>query len=110
MRNPAKSAELKGPNVELAVGDFDHPATLDAALRGVDDLSVEQQLEGIALGMMRYFREVMPILMRLVTHMGGRVFICQFRGLLHVEYRVRNLQRHACMHFVERRLRFAPDS
>ena len=33
-----------------------------------DDLSVEQQLEGIALGMMRYFREVMPILMRLVTH------------------------------------------
>ena len=36
VRNPAKAAELKGPNVELAVGDFDHPATLDAALRGVD--------------------------------------------------------------------------
>jgi hypothetical protein len=33
-----------------------------------DDLSVEQQLEGIAVGMMRYSREVMPILMRLVTH------------------------------------------
>ena len=36
VRNPAKAAELNGPNVELAVGDFDHPATLDAALRGVD--------------------------------------------------------------------------
>jgi AcrR family transcriptional regulator len=32
------------------------------------DLSVLEQLEGIALGMMRYFREVVPILMRLVTH------------------------------------------
>jgi AcrR family transcriptional regulator len=32
------------------------------------DLSVVEQLEGIALGMMRYFREVVPILMRLVTH------------------------------------------
>ena len=36
VRNPAKAAELKGPNVELAVGEFDHPETLDAALRGVD--------------------------------------------------------------------------
>jgi uncharacterized protein YbjT (DUF2867 family) len=36
VRNPAKAAELKGPNVELAVGDFDQPATLDAALRGMD--------------------------------------------------------------------------
>jgi uncharacterized protein YbjT (DUF2867 family) len=36
VRNPAKAAELKGPYVELAVGDFDQPATLDAALRGVD--------------------------------------------------------------------------
>jgi AcrR family transcriptional regulator len=34
----------------------------------VNDLSVLEQLEGIALGMMRYFREVVPILMRLVTH------------------------------------------
>jgi AcrR family transcriptional regulator len=33
-----------------------------------NDLSVVEQLEGIALGMMKYFREVMPILMRLVTH------------------------------------------
>jgi hypothetical protein len=33
-----------------------------------NDLSVVEQLEGIALGMMRYFREVVPILMRLVTH------------------------------------------
>jgi AcrR family transcriptional regulator len=32
------------------------------------DLSVLEQLEGIALGMMRYFRAVVPILMRLVTH------------------------------------------
>jgi AcrR family transcriptional regulator len=31
-------------------------------------LSVVEQLERIALGMMGYFREVMPILMRLVTH------------------------------------------
>jgi uncharacterized protein YbjT (DUF2867 family) len=36
VRNPAKAAELKGPNVELAVGDFDQPETLHAALRGVD--------------------------------------------------------------------------
>jgi AcrR family transcriptional regulator len=42
-----------------------------------DDLSVEQQLEGIALGMMRYFREVVPILMRLVTHpdFDGETFV-----------------------------------
>jgi AcrR family transcriptional regulator len=33
-----------------------------------NDLSVVEQLEEIALGMMRYFREVVPILMRLVTH------------------------------------------
>jgi uncharacterized protein YbjT (DUF2867 family) len=36
VRNPAKAADLKGTNVELAVGDFDQPETLDAALRGVD--------------------------------------------------------------------------
>jgi len=33
-----------------------------------DDLSVLEQLEGIALGMMEYFREVVPILMLLMTH------------------------------------------
>lgn len=33
-----------------------------------NDLSVLEQLEGIALGMMEYFREVVPILMLLVTH------------------------------------------
>src|SRR5262245_37898306 len=36
VRNPAKAALLKGPNVELVAGDFDQPATLDSALRGVD--------------------------------------------------------------------------
>src|SRR5262245_16170931 len=36
VRNPAKAGNLKGPNVELAAGDFDQPATLDAALQGVD--------------------------------------------------------------------------
>ena len=36
LRSPAKATDLKGPNVELAVGDFDQPATLDAALRGMD--------------------------------------------------------------------------
>jgi hypothetical protein len=36
-------------------------------------------------------------------------FHLSIRELLHVEYRVRNLQRHA-LHFVQRRLRFAPDS
>ena len=36
VRNPAKAADLKGTNVELAVGDFDQPETFDAALRGVD--------------------------------------------------------------------------
>jgi AcrR family transcriptional regulator len=33
-----------------------------------DDLNVVEQLEKIALGMMGYFREVVPILMPLVTH------------------------------------------
>jgi len=33
-----------------------------------NDLSVVEQLEEISLGMMRYFREVVPILMQLVTH------------------------------------------
>jgi uncharacterized protein YbjT (DUF2867 family) len=36
VRNPATSAPLKGPNIELVVGDFDQPATLDAALQGVE--------------------------------------------------------------------------
>jgi uncharacterized protein YbjT (DUF2867 family) len=36
VRDPAKAATLKGPNVELVVGDFDQPATLDATLRGID--------------------------------------------------------------------------
>jgi len=36
VRNPAKATSLQGPNVELAAGDFDQPATLDSALRGVD--------------------------------------------------------------------------
>src|SRR5215831_14266550 len=34
VRNPAEASRLKGPNIELAVGDFDQPETLDAALRG----------------------------------------------------------------------------
>lgn len=33
-----------------------------------DDLGVVEQLEEIALGMMGYFREAVPILMQLVTH------------------------------------------
>lgn len=33
-----------------------------------NDLSVLEQLESISLGMMKYFREVVPILMLLVTH------------------------------------------
>jgi AcrR family transcriptional regulator len=32
------------------------------------DLSMLEQLEGVALGMMRYFRAVVPIPMQLVTH------------------------------------------
>ena len=36
VRNPAEAARLKRPNIELAVGDFDQPETLDAALQGVD--------------------------------------------------------------------------
>jgi uncharacterized protein YbjT (DUF2867 family) len=36
VRNPAEAARLKGPNIELAVGDFDQPEALDAALRGVE--------------------------------------------------------------------------
>ena len=36
VRNPARAANLKGPNVELVAGDFDQAATLDAALQGAD--------------------------------------------------------------------------
>src|SRR5262245_56850320 len=36
VRNPAEAARLKGPNIELAVGDFDQPETLNAALQGVE--------------------------------------------------------------------------
>src|SRR5262245_19910637 len=36
VRNPAEAARLKSPNIELAVGDFDQPETLDAALQGVE--------------------------------------------------------------------------
>ena len=36
VRNPARAANLNGPNVELVAGDFDQPATLDAALQGAD--------------------------------------------------------------------------
>jgi uncharacterized protein YbjT (DUF2867 family) len=36
VRAPAEAAKVKGPNVELAAGDFDKPGTLEAALRGVD--------------------------------------------------------------------------
>ena len=36
VRNPAEAAHLKGPNIESAVGDFDQPETLDAALQGVE--------------------------------------------------------------------------
>src|SRR5262245_60226843 len=36
VRNPAKAANLKGANIELAAGDFDQPQTLGAALLGVE--------------------------------------------------------------------------
>jgi uncharacterized protein YbjT (DUF2867 family) len=36
VRNPAKAANLQGPNIELAAGDFDQPETLNAALQGVE--------------------------------------------------------------------------
>ena len=36
VRNPAEASHLKGPSIELAVGDFDQPETLDTALRGVE--------------------------------------------------------------------------
>jgi uncharacterized protein YbjT (DUF2867 family) len=36
VRNPAKAANLKGPNVELAEGAFDRPETLDTALQGAE--------------------------------------------------------------------------
>src|SRR5262244_3522909 len=36
VRNPSEAAHLKGPNIELAVGDFNRPETLDAALQGVE--------------------------------------------------------------------------
>jgi len=36
VRNPAEAARLKDPNIELAVGDFDQPETLEAALQGVE--------------------------------------------------------------------------
>jgi uncharacterized protein YbjT (DUF2867 family) len=36
VRNPAKAANLKGPNVELVAGDFAQTETLDAALQGIE--------------------------------------------------------------------------
>jgi len=36
VRNPAEASRLRGANIELAVGDFDQPETLDAALQGVE--------------------------------------------------------------------------
>jgi uncharacterized protein YbjT (DUF2867 family) len=36
VRNPARAANLAGPNVELAEGDFDRPETLAKAVQGVE--------------------------------------------------------------------------
>jgi uncharacterized protein YbjT (DUF2867 family) len=36
VQNPAKAASLRGPNVELVQGDLNAPASLEAALQGVD--------------------------------------------------------------------------
>ena len=36
LRNPNSAGEIKGPLVEVAVGDFLNPASLDAALQGVE--------------------------------------------------------------------------
>src|SRR6516225_5046528 len=36
VRNPDEASGIKGPNVELAVGDFDRPETLDTALRNIN--------------------------------------------------------------------------
>lgn len=56
VRNPNSAAEIKGPLVEVAVGDFLNPVSLDAALRGVeraflippvDQRSVEMQVNFI---------------------------------------------------------------
>ena len=44
------------------------PALNVEDLLAAPERSVVEQLEGIALGMMRYFREVVPILLQLVTH------------------------------------------
>ena len=38
VRNPEKAEKLKGPNVELAKGDFDDVESLRAALKGADKL------------------------------------------------------------------------
>jgi uncharacterized protein YbjT (DUF2867 family) len=36
VRNPLEAAQLRGPNLEPVVGDFDKPETLETALRGAD--------------------------------------------------------------------------
>ena len=36
LRNPNSAGEIKGPLVEVAIGDFLNPASLDAALQGVE--------------------------------------------------------------------------
>ena len=36
VRNPEEASGIKGPNVGLAVGDFDRPETLDTALRNIN--------------------------------------------------------------------------
>jgi uncharacterized protein YbjT (DUF2867 family) len=36
VRKPGDAASFKGPAIEVALGDFDQPATLDAAMQGVE--------------------------------------------------------------------------
>ena len=61
-RHPTKAHLFFAAMVPLALN------VEDLLFAPANDLSVVEQLERIALGMMSYFREVMPILLRLVTH------------------------------------------
>src|SRR5262249_21723026 len=49
VRNPAEAARLKGPNIEFAVGDFNRPETLDAALQGVEEAFLLAAVAGCSL-------------------------------------------------------------
>jgi uncharacterized protein YbjT (DUF2867 family) len=57
VRNPAKADSLRLPNVELVQGDLDNPASLDAALAGVERAFIVTAVDQRCVGWFRNFFE-----------------------------------------------------